>query len=341
MKKIAIDCRYFGKSGIGRVLEGILDNLDYGKNQYVLIGKKENLARYHPFSIFEDDTNPFTKEGLFTSWKEINKSCDCVFIPNFIIPISIKIPVYTIMHDLVFLDRKDITTNGFLDFEIKKSLLKRCATKSKHIFCVSKFTMERCCHYYPNEKDKFSLTYNGLSKGILNYKAVNIEKKNQIIFVGNVKKHKGITTLLKAFEKEADTNMKLKIIGKKENFITGLDITGVHVRNVEFTGFITDEEMYREIASSKYLILPSLYEGFGIPPLEAICLKTQPIVSDIQVFREIYSGLPVKYFHDENELAKLIAEKPDPISDTIIDECKNRYQFSKMVKSISECMESE
>lgn len=341
MKKIAIDCRYLGKSGIGRVLEGILDNLDYDKNQYILIGKKEKLEQYHPFSIFVDDTDPFTKEGLLTSWKEINKSCDCILIPNFIIPFSIKIPVYTIIHDLLFLDHKDIATNGFLDFEIKKNLLKRCTLKSKHIFCVSKFTMERCYHYYPKEKDKFSVTYNGLSKGILNYKETDTGKENQIIFVGNVKKHKGITRLLKAFEQEKDATMKLKIIGSKEKFITSLDTTGLNVKNVEFTGFLSDEEMYKEIASSKYLILPSLYEGFGIPPLEAICLKTQPIVSDIPVFHEIYAGLPVKFFHDENELAKLIAEKPDVISDDVVRECKQRYQFSDMARSIITCMEDK
>lgn len=339
MKKIAIDCRYIGKSGIGRVLEGILDNLDYDKNQYILIGKKENLEQYHPYSIFEDDTNPFSKEGFLTSWNEINKSCDCIFIPNFIIPLTVKISVYTIVHDLIFLDHKDITTKGLFDFEVKKALLKRCMLKSKHIFCVSKFTMERCYHYYPKEKGKFSLTYNGLSKGILNYKVDNVEKKNQIIFVGNVKKHKGITRLLKAFEEETDATMKLKIIGKKENFITGLDITGVHAKNVEFTGFITDEDMYKEIASSKYLVLPSLYEGFGIPPLEAICLRTQPIVSNIQVFREIYAELPVKFFNDENDLAKLMAEKPDTISNSAIEECKRRYQFCEMAKAITAWIE--
>lgn len=54
--KIAIDCRYIGKSGIGRVLEGFLDNLDFSRDEYCLIGDKSKLEKYHPFHIFIDSS---------------------------------------------------------------------------------------------------------------------------------------------------------------------------------------------------------------------------------------------------------------------------------------------
>ena len=61
------------------------------------------------------------------------------------------------------------------------------------------------------------------------------------------------------------------------------------------------------------MVQPSVYEGFGLPPLEALYLGTQPIISEIEVFREIYSDFPVKYFTDEEDLAEKLNQEPEPI----------------------------
>ena len=100
--KIAIDCRYLGKSGIGRVCQGILDHLDYKEHEYYLVGNAEKLSAFPSAHIIANDGNPFSAKGLFTFPKEVNRLCDCVIIPNFIIPYGIKIPVYSIVHDLIF-----------------------------------------------------------------------------------------------------------------------------------------------------------------------------------------------------------------------------------------------
>ena len=57
--KIAIDCRYLGRSGIGRVTEGILENLDFSQNEYWLIGKRASLEKYEGAHIVEDDSDPY------------------------------------------------------------------------------------------------------------------------------------------------------------------------------------------------------------------------------------------------------------------------------------------
>ena len=145
--KIAIDCRYLGKSGIGRVTEGILENLDFSQNEYWLIGKRGSLEKYEGAHIVEDDSDPYSVRGLFSFPKELNKLCDAVFLPNFLVPFGIRLPVYAIMHDLAFLDVKE-TTKGTLDRLIKRTLLKRCMKRAKKISCVSAFTKERCKHYY-------------------------------------------------------------------------------------------------------------------------------------------------------------------------------------------------
>ncbi len=311
--KIAIDCRYLGKSGIGRVCQGILDNIDYKAHEYYLIGDEKKLAQYSEAHIVSDSTSPFSAKGLFSFHKHINKKCDCIIIPNFIIPYGIKIPVYSVVHDLIFLDMPKITTKGFIDYRIKKMLLKRCMKKSVKIACVSDFTRERCGYYFPKYVDKCYVNYVGLSKEVLGFNTNGIKKTDTIIYVGNVKPHKGLKTLIDAFHMIPEGKYKLKIIGEKDGFITGMNTEDLMSDDVVFTGYISDEALLSEIASASFLVQPSLYEGFGAPPLEALHLGTQPIISDIPVFKEIYGDLPVIFFKcgDKDDLKDKLLQAPE------------------------------
>lgn len=332
--KIAVDCRYLGKSGLGRVCEGILDCLDYQKDTFYLIGKREKLQKYKDAVIIPDETEPYSKAGLTQFSKErVNRECDCLLIPNFLIPFGIKIPVHTVMHDLIFLDLPAVTTNGFADRMLKKYLLKRCMKKSVSISCVSEFTRMRCEAHFGKRAKKCYTNHIGLSETVLSYRGGNVVKQNKILFLGNVKPHKGLDTLLSAF-RLLPAGYELKIIGKRENFLTGVGKEVSEEKGVTFTGEISDEELFGEIESAKYLVQPSLYEGFGLPPLEAMCLGTQPVVSDIPVFREVYRDLPVKIFRSEEELADILQTDPDMVA------CKEliaeRYDYHKTVQRLSE-----
>lgn len=333
--KIAMDCRYIGKSGIGRVCQGILDNLDYQENEYYLIGNPDKLKPYKNAKIIEDLTNPFSKKGLLSFPRYLNKICDCIIIPNFIIPFGIKIPVYSIIHDLIFLDLPDITTNGIVDRSIKKYLLKRCVKKSVKIACVSEFTKSRCEHYYPKYADKFYVNYIGLSKDVLNYQPDVKEKKNSIIYVGNVKPHKGLKTLIEAYKMLPSGKYNLKIIGEREGFLTGMDSSDLNEEGVEFTGKLSNDDLLNEIASASFLVQPSLYEGFGLPPLEALYLGTKPIISDIPVFREVYGALPVQFFEVNNaeDLYEKITLTPKVINSEKV-QVQKIYSYCFFVKKL-------
>lgn len=306
--KIAVDCRYLGKSGIGRVCQGILDNLDYSQNKFYLIGDKSKLQKYQNAEIIEDYSEPYSVKGfLCFNKKFINGECNALIIPNFLIPLGIKIPVYTVIHDLIFLDM-DVSTRGAADKFIKKFLLTRCAKKSKKIACVSKFTKSRVEYHFKKYSHKCYVNYIGLSQSVLDYRSPEdfIKSKNTLVFVGNVKPHKGLKTLIDAYRKLPDNKYELKIIGKKDNFLTNLNFNEVDFQGVEFTGELDDYQLLNEISSATFLVQPSQYEGFGLPPLEALYLGTKPIISDIDVFKEVYGDLPVEFFGDADNLAEKI-----------------------------------
>lgn len=333
---IAIDCRYIGMSGIGKVCEGILNQLDYDANKYYLIGKKEKLKKYEKAVIIEDETKPYSIKGLFSFDKKLNKVCDKMIIPNFLIPFGVKIPVYTVMHDLAFLDVK-VTTKNFVDKMIKKFLLKRCMKKSKDIAVVSKFTKNRCDYYFKKYANKCYVNYIGLNEEILNYENKDLKKEDKICFVGNVKPHKGITTLIEAFEKLPENKFKLKIIGEKENFLNGLDVSFVSNKNIEFTGKLSNEQLYSEIKTSKFLVQPSIYEGFGIPPLEALYLGTKPIISDIEVFKEVYKDFDVQFFktNDSEDLKEKLLNTSFVVK-TKKEEIIKKYNYKNFVNNLLE-----
>ncbi|MDY4006926.1 glycosyltransferase family 4 protein [Fusobacterium varium] len=317
--KIAIDCRMINSSGIGTYLSAILPYMLEEKHKFLLIGCKEKLIKFGKkdnVEILNCDIKIFSlKEFLFFPTKQIN-NCDIYYTPNFNIPKGIKIPIYSTILDVIFLDMPELTSKiGYL---IRKYFYKRTYKLSKKIFTVSEFSKNRIEHFLGNKKE-IIVTFCGISDFILEKLDEEYVKKDYLIFVGNIKKHKGLKILLEAFMdlKKEGYPYKLIIVGEQNNFKTKdrevlkiLENLKLN-KDIIFTGYVNNKELRKLIAEARILIQPSLYEGFGIPPLEALVLGTDVILSDIEVFKEIYSDLPVSFFrvNNVNELKKIILEK--------------------------------
>jgi glycosyltransferase involved in cell wall biosynthesis len=105
-----------------------------------------------------------------------------------------------------------------------------------------------------------------------------------ILFVGNVKSHKNLGRLLDAFAFIlGDVSHDLVIVGRKEGFVTGdtavlKRIADFHDR-VRFTGYLPDSDLKELYRTADALVLPSLYEGFGLPPVEAMAAGCPVLVS--------------------------------------------------------------
>lgn len=343
MSTVAIDCRYLGNSGIGRHIEGILDYLNYEKDEFVLIGKKEVLDKTsYPARKIYCESHPFSVNGL-TDFpvKEVNK-CDYFYTPDFIIPLGVRTRVLSTLHDVVFLEYKECC-NGAADKLIKKYMIKRAMKKSEKIFTVSQFSKNRILHFFPHCKKEIKVIYNGVSRSFIDFDASSCVKSDYFVYVGNIKKHKGLKTLLSAYEKikEKGDGIKLYVLGSEENFRTSDAETAEKIKKSDicFTGYKSGEDLMRFIAEAKALVQPSLYEGFGLPPLEALYLKTKPVISDIEVFKEIYSGADVVFFRSED--AQDLCEKLLHV-DPVVNPDKNAAVFEKYnFKTVAEKVQEE
>lgn len=343
--KIAIDCRFISKSGIGTYIENIVDRLltEHPEHQYLFICEDDSgIGERGNVEIFVTNIKPFTlKELLGFPVSKINH-CDAFFSPYINIPSGIMIPIYCTMHDMVFFDVDGLVSP--IGKIVRKFYYKRAVRLSKKIFTVSEFSKERILHHLPTSKE-IIVGYNGVSKAVKTYDVSNTTKKDYLLYVGNIKKHKGLQTLVKAYSMAQKQGLKsqLIIVGNRDKFKSAdknIDHLVDSTPNVVFTGWVAENRLLQLMAEAKYLIQPSLYEGFGIPPLEALYLGANVIMSDIPVFKEIYSELPVSFFeiNDVKILCKKILN--ESISEIDVENIRkqidSKYNYSNTAKIILE-----
>jgi glycosyltransferase involved in cell wall biosynthesis len=173
-----------------------------------------------------------------------------------------------------------------------------------------------------------------------------VKKTKTILFVGNIKKHKGLSCLLDAFLRAQSEGLEYKLIitGSKDHFRSAdrrilAKLEGIDSAILEFTGFIPGEKLKDLLARAALLVQPSLYEGFGYPPLEAMVCGTPALISDIPVFKEIYVDFPVTFFRagDSGDLKdKLMALLYNRTPERIVlpETLRTQYTFEKTAGSI-------
>jgi glycosyltransferase involved in cell wall biosynthesis len=110
----------------------------------------------------------------------------------------------------------------------------------------------------------------------------------------------------------------------------------IHDKNIKFTGKVSDELLIDYIKYASFVIVPSIYEGFGLVPLEALYLNTKPIISDIEVFKEVYSKLDVIYFkvNNHNDLASKINTSSRECNSCkdVLDKMFSSKRYMKMIE---------
>jgi len=307
----------YNSSGIGTYLQGILPHLlNELKNDYLLLGNTNILSKYKADNVAIQEVNIpiFSIKELFCFPCSKINSCDVFLTPNFNIPMGIKVPIYVFIHDVVFLDIKELTSK--VGYYIRKYYIKRAIKIAKKILTVSTFSKKRIISHFNKTKD-IIVAPCAIKDNLINYSPQKIYNSEEfIIFVGNIKPHKGLKTLVEGWKyaREKGFDKQLVIVGEKEGFKTKLSNEDfLKDENIIFTGRIPDEELYNYISNASILVQPSIYEGFGLPPLEALYLGTSCLLSDIEVFKELYSDFQNCYFFkSENtiDLAKKLLSIP-------------------------------
>lgn len=232
-------------------------------------------------------------------------------------PVFVKNKLMTI-HDLAFLHNPDWYSKSYRT--VYKILTPLAAKYARRILTVSEFSKSEISRYLNIKDNKISVVHNAVSKIFLeednvDYKDVKNEK--YVLAVSSVDPRKNFINLIKAFALVKDTDLKLYIIGG-ESKIYSMSVEDLShygkTNSIKWLGRVADNELREYYKNALCFIYPSLYEGFGIPPLEAMACGAPTIVSEIPPLREV-CGDAALYVNPYN-----IEDIADKISGLVNDE---------------------
>lgn len=194
---------------------------------------------------------------------------------------------YITIHDLAFIEHPRWYSKAYyLFYRIFTPL---SALTSKQILTVSNFSKSEITSKLHIAEDKIHIIYNAVSSIFKNYfseNKVDAISEKYILAVSTLDPRKNFSYLLQAFQRWDNPNgVKLYIVGGKNAVFADMDIC--ESSNVRWLGRVSDSELVEYYRNAQCFVYPSLYEGFGIPPLEAMACGTPVIVSNIPPHREV------------------------------------------------------
>lgn len=307
---------YVGKkfTGIGRNLINIINNINLSVNDEIILytnfDMKDDFSNELNKNIkiekYNVSKNSSMKNLLWTTFifpfKVLKAHADVALIPNFTLLLFKFKPTVLIMHDLIEynIPNKFSKLKMFYRTKLANPISSRICDK---IITVSENSQKDIVKFLNIKSEKIDVIYNGVDRN----KFTNIDddivmksldkyniKDNFILYAGTIDHPgKNIYSVLKAFEKvkdESDIDLKLVIAGMPGK---GYEVIQEEVdesryrKDIILTGYITDDTLIALYNKCSAFCFVSLYEGFGIPPLEALACGAEVIVSNTSSLPEV------------------------------------------------------
>ena len=313
--KVAIDIRRMTEFGVGTYIRNVVRTLAQldRDSEYFLIGSSGKVAEcgalppnFHAVELAGGDD---TLQGNL-DFRAITKrtECDVVHIPHlFWIPRGLSCPYVLTVHDLLehmYGSRHASSLRRSLHFYLTRRVLRKAA----RVIAVSQFTKNEIHKLLEIEDDRIEVVYNAIDERFLHGHATEADRDliaqrylvnyPFILYAGAIRPHKNVVRIIEAFsalkselQKEDEyQDLKLIIIGDDLSSHPRLRRTVVRsaVQNdVRFLGFVPIEVLRIFYDVAKVFVFPSLYEGFGLPPLEAMAHGTPVVTSNTSSLPEV------------------------------------------------------
>ncbi|MDD5342389.1 MAG: glycosyltransferase family 1 protein [Patescibacteria group bacterium] len=337
---IGIDARFFGPEGkgLGRYTEKLVKNLEIidSLNQYTIFLREENWDYYQPKNPrFRKIKAPFRWYSLKeqVSFPRLIKAqkLDLMHFPHFNVPLFYYQPFIVTIHDLIIthFPTTRATTLGPARYLLKRLgyqwVISSAVKRSRKVITVSEYTKRELVSYFRLNPDKVAVTYEAAepfsatptpAQDVLAKYKIN---EPYILYVGNAYPHKNLELLLEAFAelKERFPELKLVLVGRLDYFYGRLknksELMGFASR-VVFPGYIPDEDLPGLYQKAMLYVFPSLAEGFGLPPLEAMQYGLPVVASSASCLPEVL-GRGAAYFDPKSKHA-IVKVLSDLINDS-------------------------
>jgi glycosyltransferase involved in cell wall biosynthesis len=306
--KIAVDARPLSiqMTGIGRYTHSLLNAMTSFGQEWILYSDahfETALSERDNVTIRCGDSTPGSvsglvySQGVFRSWLK-NDSADLYWSPRHHLPLWLNrdTPQVLTIHDVVW--KRHPETMQISTKCLENLLMAPSIRQADKIICVSEFTRTEVAEFWPRQAGKcVAIRSGGLNpenvREFGQQNEYNADSVPYILFVGTREPRKNLAGLLKAFAeltKQYASGLDLVIVGAKGWGSSDLDshfTTSSMRARVRFEGYIEDLALQRLYVNAECLVMPSFYEGFGLPVLEAMQVGTPVVVSQGGALEEI------------------------------------------------------
>lgn len=331
--RIGIDARFYSSSftGIGRYVHELLDNLlkiDQ-KNHYTVFFNQPEFEKYSPprrgvEKVLANATHySFAEQWHFCKTLK-RANLDIMHFTHFNAPVLYRKPSIVTIHDLTLSLYPGKKMAGFIERTAYNFVIRLIVRRAKKIIAVSQHTKKDLVNILHADPKKIEVIYEGISPHfhkIQNQNSVDEFKKRMnfnkpyLLYTGVWRSHKNLVNLIKAFavlKHKYHFNGMLVITGKEDPWYPEVKQTVKDNRlegDVRFTGLISDEELVFLYNAALVYVFPSLYEGFGLPALEAFACGIPVCAANASSLPEICGEGNAVFFnpHDPADIASKIA----------------------------------
>ena len=286
-RKIGLDVRMIHHSGIGTTIRGLLDH--------------SSSAQLERLTLFSNSGPPLSYKSKHipvpypiyslrqhVSYPTILKkhAVSLFHMPHFDVPLFYRGPFIATIHDLTHLLFPQHSTKRFSKW-YAWTLIRHCARRARRLIVVSDNTRKDLVHFFPEAEGKTITIYPGIDA---DFKPVQGDPFNHalkkhsltpgyLLYVGNLRASKNTEGLLAAYAIMREKNPRVPpLVLAGQNFLKKYD-QGKFPAGVRALGSVPREDLPALYSGASIFIFPSFYEGFGLPPLEAMACGTPVVVS--------------------------------------------------------------
>jgi glycosyltransferase involved in cell wall biosynthesis len=312
--RVAIDARKLHDFGIGTYIRNLLRHLariDHD-TEFVLLCTEADLgvaAQLGPNfrSVLEPAPNYSVREQIHVPWVLRRERPDLFHAPHYVLPAAIHCNSVVTIHDCIHLMFPQYLPNR-MAYAYARAQMWTAAHRSDCILTVSDASKRDILHLFNIPPEKIVVVYNAIDAHFSVTPppdaVARVRERYQLdhrflLYVGNIKPHKNLVRLIEAFSelRTGDLeDLKLLIIGDEISKLPALRLA-VHRhklhKHVRFLGYVPDDQLAVLYRLAAVFVFPSLYEGFGLPPLEAMASGTPVVVSNVSSLPEVVGDAAV------------------------------------------------
>lgn len=306
--RIVLDARKLHDFGIGTYIRNLvteLGHLDHD-SAYVLLTKSEDAAAAAAagpnFRSVVEASRPYS---LAEQWRVpmavARARADLLHEPHYVLPPLTRCRTVVTIHDCIHLRFPEYLPNRAA-FVYAHAMIRLATRKADRVLTVSDASKRDILHYTGAAPEKVVVVHNGLDArfaAVPDAEAMDrVRQRFQldhpfVLYVGNIKPHKNLERLIAAFASmraDGPEGLKLVVIGDETSKHPGLR-QAVHRhrldKHVRFFGFQPAATLVTFYRLARAFVFPSLYEGFGLPPLEAMANETPVVTSNVSSLPEV------------------------------------------------------